>query len=464
METMDMLLREIPHVDKLMHSNLILESSLPRALVADHVRKTLAALRNGILSGAVCRVPEAEELCDMALNAAKEEYGTGIRPVINGTGVILHSNLGRACLSEKAALAAMRVAREFSSLEYDLKTGRRGERMAVIEAQLKRLTGAEAALVVNNNAAAVLLVLTALAKGGSVIVSRGELVEIGGSFRLPDIMEQCGCVLREVGTTNKTRLNDYEKAINEDVRVLLKVHTSNFKITGFTESTSVKELAGLAQKYDLPIVEDIGSCALLDLGKYGIYEELNIFDDLRDGADIICFSGDKLLGGPQCGIVVGRSHYISLMRKHPLYRALRVDKMTVAALEETLRIYMEQGRAESEIPVISMIAQTPEIIRNKANRLCGLLRDCSINAEVIPTKSTVGGGSAPGQELASFAISISPEMNGNPSEFARAMLSQDKPIIGRIEKDAYLIDMRTVYEDDLEYIAEAADAVRKEIR
>ena len=454
MENKEKLLRDIPHVDGLLRSAAFSETGLPRTLVADHVRLVLTKLREGILAGTTHQIPDTEAICAATLKGAREEYTAGIRPVINGTGVVLHSNLGRACLSEKAAAAVTLAASSFSTLEYDLKAGRRGSRTAVTEAQLRRLTGAQAALVVNNNAAAVLLILSALARAGNVIVSRGELIEIGGSFRIPEIMEQCGCSLREVGTTNKTRIADYERAINDDTCALLKVHTSNYKITGFTEDVSIKSLVELAEKHDLPVIEDIGSCSLTDLAQFGITDEPDAAVSLADGADVVCFSGDKLLGGPQCGIILGKAKYLTLMKSHPLYRALRVDKMTIAALEETLRSYMEPGRAQDELPVISMLAQTPQQLRDRADRLCTVLADMGITSMVIPITGTVGGGSVPGQELASYAVSLTSGAEGGATRLERALLTVDRPVIGRIVKDAFLLDVRTIFDGDVSLVAD----------
>jgi L-seryl-tRNA(Ser) seleniumtransferase len=311
------LLRSIPHVDRLLRNPILTDAEVPRQLVTEAVRKHLAALRERILSGAAADVPGDNAVCEAALRDAAWEYNRGIKPVVNGTGVILHSNLGRACLSEKAAESVYRTARGFSTLEYDLGEGCRGSRTAALEEQLIRLTGAEAALVVNNNAAAVLLVLSVMAGGGAVVVARGELVEIGGSFRVPEIMEASGCRLREVGTTNKTRIGDYERAIGCDVRAILKVHTSNFKIVGFSESVTVRELSALGQKHAVPVIEDIGSGALVDPEKLGFAGEPFAPDSLRDGADVVTFSGDKLLGGPQAGVILGKKDVSESNEKAP---------------------------------------------------------------------------------------------------------------------------------------------------
>ena len=448
------LLRRIPNVDRLLRNPIIMGAPVPRTAATEAVRKNLAALRERILSGTVLDVPGDDVICEAAIKDAADEYTKGIKPVINGTGVILHSNLGRACLSNKAAGAAYRAAKGFSSLEYNLEAGERGFRTTVLEAQLKRLTGAEAALVVNNNAAAVLLILSAVAGGGQVVVSRGELVEIGGSFRVPEIMEASGCKLREVGTTNKTRIEDYENAIDGDVRALLKVHTSNFKIIGFAESVCVKDLAELGHHHDIAVIEDIGSGALVDLEKHGITGEPYAPNSLRDGADIICFSGDKLLGGPQAGIILGKEKYLKKMKKHPLYRALRVDKMTVAALEETLRTYQDIDSAVQELPVLNMLFADAETLRTKAAHLVALMKEKGVAAEVVPVLSTPGSGSVPGCQLDSFAAALSADTGAD--ELDRRFRRTARPVIGRIVKDRYLLDVRTMLEEDFEDVAAAA--------
>lgn len=454
MNETDKLLRSIPNVDRLMRNPIITEIGLPRSVILEAVRNSLEALRGQILAGETADVPGDDTICRTAAAEARAEYAAGIRPVINGTGVILHSNLGRACLSEKAAEAVAKAAGGFTTLEYDVDAGARGSRTAVLEALLKKLTGAEAAIVVNNNAAAVLLILTALAAGGKVIVSRGELVEIGGSFRVPEIMEQCACQLREVGTTNKTRIGDYEAAIDSEVRVLLKVHTSNFRVVGFTESVSIDSLAALGKKYSLPVIEDIGSGALIRMEKYGLTGEPYAVDSLASGADIVCFSGDKLLGGPQAGIILGKEKYLKTMKKHPLYRALRVDKMTVAALEETLRAYHDPDRAERELPVLMMLSVSSETLRVKAEHLCGLICSKGLTAEVVPVVSTLGSGAVPGSELPSFAVSIT-QGNIGATELDRRLRMMMRPVIGRIVKDRYLLDVRTIFERDLAYVSDA---------
>jgi L-seryl-tRNA(Ser) seleniumtransferase len=353
----------------------------------------------------------------------------------------------------------MEAASSYCTLEYDAEKGARGSRTARIEELLAAITGCQASLVVNNNAAAVLLTLLSVACGGNVIVSRGELVEIGGGFRVPDIMAQCGCTLREVGTTNKTRLRDYEGAIDADTRALLKVHPSNFKISGFTEAVPLKELAELGRARGIPVIEDIGSGALADMRRYGIFGEPLAAESLRNGADIVSFSGDKLLGGPQCGVVLGREKYVSAMKKHPLYRALRTDKMTIAALEATLRVYADPIAAEREIPVLSMLSQSDDTLRSKAEKLCGEIIRSGGSAEVVRTKSVAGGGAVPGLELDSYAIA--PKCQKSASAIERELRALPVPIIGHIEEDRLKLDVRTIFEEDFGYIADAVAGVTK---
>jgi len=421
----------------------------------------LDELREGIKTGTVNEVPDENKLAQSAVELAAKRAHTckDVQRVINGTGVILHSNLGRACLSKAAASAVVEAASSYCTLEYDIEKGKRGNRTGGIEEYLRDITGSEASLVVNNNAAAVLLILSAIAGNGNVLVSRGELVEIGGGFRVPDIMSQCGCELREVGTTNKTRLADYESAIDKDTRAILKVHSSNFKIVGFTESVSIKELALTGKKHDIPVIEDIGSGALIDVSRYGLNDEPLAKESLKNGADIVSFSGDKLLGGLQCGIIIGHKKYIDIMKKHPLYRAFRVDKITIAALEATLRVYGDPQAAERDIPVLCMLSQTSEALRIRAESLCAEIKKRGGSVEVADTKSVAGGGAVPGLELISYALSPSGKESADKLE--RQLRTLTVPIIGYIENGRLLIDVRTLFEDDFEYIIKAVSEITK---
>ena len=463
MQKIEELLRQIPQVDKLLKHGLLMghelltdneaikELNLYRYEITNALRDVLSDIREAIISGESDTVPGEQEIVQKAVDMAQERSKKGIRKVINGTGCILHSNLGRACMSQAAANAAQTVAGSYSTLEYDVIKGQRGSRTASAEDYINEITGAEASLIVNNNAAAVLLILSAIAKGGNVLVSRGELVEIGGSFRVPDIITQCGATLRAVGTTNKTRLKDYKKAVSKKTKALLKVHTSNFKIVGFSQSVTVKQLVSVGRPLGIPVIEDIGSGALIDMQKYGITGEPYARQSLKDGADIVSFSGDKLLGGPQCGIIAGSKKYVDEMKKHPLYRALRADKMTIAALEATLRVYSDPKAAEQEIPVLAMLSLSEEAIKERAEKLLDLIKKQGGSAEIVSCKSVAGGGSVPGLELPSFAIV--PSTSINAVKLDDILRQQKIPIIGRIEDNKLLLDVRTLFEDDYKYIA-----------
>ena len=445
------LLRKIPKVDELLRSESLADAL---RLYGDHavteaVRAELDALRQGILQQQITSIPEQNVLCSRISKRAQQASLPSFRHVINGTGILLHTNLGRACLSEKAAKAVYDASKAYSNLEYDLTTGKRGSRYSHVEEILCRLTGAESALVVNNNAAAVLLVLSALTQGGQVPVSRGELVEIGGSFRIPEIMESCGAQLKEVGATNKTHLSDYERAINENTRALMKVHTSNYRIVGFSETPALSDLVELGHRHGLPVIEDLGSGCLVNLEQFGIHGEPTVQDSLKAGVDVVSFSGDKLLGGPQAGIILGKKQHLDILKKHPLNRAMRVDKMTLAALEATLQSY-EQGAAE-EIPVIGMLSAKEDALRQKAALLARLLTEAGISVDIVPTEGRVGGGSVPNQSLPSYAIAL----DGNVEALEEKLRLGIQPIIGRIHEGRYLLDVRTLFEKDFPIILEA---------
>ena len=459
MERQEML-RGIPKVDELMQQEAILalREELPTAAVRTAVRTELDGLRQAILAGDAQELPETSSLCKAICRRAREDALPSLRPVINGTGVVLHTNLGRACLSQRAADAVTAVARGYSTLEYDLAKGQRGSRHDHIENLVCQVTGAEAAMVVNNNAAAVLLILSALGKGGEVITSRGELVEIGGSFRIPEIMVQCGCTLREVGATNKTHLRDYENAIGPETRALLKVHTSNFKIMGFSESVPLDELVALGHERGLPVIEDLGSGSLVDLEQFGIHDEPTVQQSVKAGVDIISFSGDKLLGGPQAGIILGKRAYIQQLKKHPLARAMRVDKMTIAALRETLYAYTDEELACREIPVLAMLGAKSHQLREKAGVLCAMLQEQGVGAQVVPTQDQVGGGSVPTQLLDAWAVAIDPGKL-TVDQLEEKLRLRPLPIIGRITHEQYILDVRTLMERDFPYIAQTAGEV-----
>ena len=450
------LLRKIPKVDELLR-NADLKAVIGQYgdhRVTEAVRAELDALRQGILQQQITAMPEPEALCSRICKRAQRVSRPSFQPVINGTGILLHTNLGRACLSEKAARAVYEATKAYSNLEYDLTTGKRGSRYSHVEDILCRLTGAESALVVNNNAAAVLLVLSALTQGGQVPVSRGELVEIGGSFRIPEIMESCGAQLKEVGATNKTHLYDYERAINEHTKALMKVHTSNYRIVGFSETPTLSDLVELGHRHGLPVIEDLGSGCLVNLEQFGIHGEPTVQDSLKAGVDVVSFSGDKLLGGPQAGIILGKKKYLDVLKKHPLNRAMRVDKMTLAALEATLQSY-DQEQAE-EIPVIGMLSAKEDALHQKAALLASLLTEAGISADIVPTEGRVGGGSVPNQSLPSYAIAL----DGNVEALEENLRLGIQPIIGRIHEGRYLLDVRTLFEADFPVIVEALKEAR----
>ena len=452
------MLRKIPKVDELLtlaeetDRMAAMTDIIPPAAVRDAIRDELEALRGNILAGDLTELPEREAVLDAACARAYEGQQPSLRPVINGTGVVLHTNLGRSLLSWQAVRAVERVARGYSTLEYDLERGCRGSRHDHIDGLLASVTGAEAAMVVNNNAAAVLLILSAMGKGGEVITSRGELVEIGGSFRIPDIMTQCGCTLREVGTTNKTHLFDYEDAIGPETRALLRVHTSNYRIVGFSERPGLAELVELGRKHDLPVIEDLGSGSLVDLTAFGIHDEPTVQQSVKAGVDVISFSGDKLLGGPQAGLILGKRAYIEKLKRHPLARALRVDKMTIAALRETLYAYQDPAWAKCNIPVLRMLGASGEELRGRAEKLRLALEGFGCAARVVETEGQVGGGSCPTQLLKSWAVAVDPGKL-TADQLAEALRRPYPHIIGRISQGQYLLDVRTLTDDDFSVIA-----------
>jgi L-seryl-tRNA(Ser) seleniumtransferase len=452
------MLRKIPKVDELLtlaeetDRMAAMTDIIPPAAVRDAIRDELEALRGNILAGDLTELPEKKAILDAACTRAYGEQRSSLRRVVNGTGVVLHTNLGRSLLSWQAVSAVEEVARNYSTLEYDVDSGSRGSRHDHIDNLLASVTGAEAAMVVNNNAAAVLLILSAMGKGGEVITSRGELVEIGGSFRIPEIMTQCGCTLREVGTTNKTHLFDYEDAIGPETRALLRVHTSNYRIVGFSERPGLAELVELGRKHDLPVIEDLGSGSLVDLTAFGIHGEPTVQQSVKAGVDVISFSGDKLLGGPQAGLILGKRAYIEKLKRHPLARALRVDKMTIAALRETLYAYQDPAWAKCNIPVLRMLGASGEELRGRAEKLRLALEGFGCAARVVETEGQVGGGSCPTQLLKSWAVAVDPGKL-TADQLAEALRRPYPHIIGRISQGQYLLDVRTLTDDDFSAIA-----------
>lgn len=455
------LLRRIPKTDELLELAAFksMEAEYPHILIVEQLRAVLDGLRRQILNGERNDVPNSETVAALTAENIRLAAKRSLRRVINGTGVVLHTNLGRAKLCAEAVKAVKEVAESYSDLEYNLETGKRGSRYEHVEKILCRLTGAESALIVNNNAAAVLLILTSLTRGKEVVISRGELVEIGGSFRVPEIMEQSGSLLREVGTTNKTHLHDYADAIDpEKTGALLKVHTSNYRIIGFTEEVPLAELVGLGHKNNIPVIYDVGSGALIDFAAYRLPDEPNVIKCVKSGADIISFSGDKLLGGPQSGIIIGKRIFIEKMKRHPLLRAFRVDKMTLAALEATLRVYTDEEKAVKEIPTLQMLLADGTELLEKAETLCALLKAelPMIETRVVRANGQVGGGSMPEQLLPGYAAEITCPAECPPDKLAEKLRACEPPVIGRIAHNCFILDVRTMERTD---IAAAADAV-----
>ena len=429
------------------------------SLLLDSVRERIDELRGDLIAGRIDEVPAEDALAAEVVKAAKVKSAFRLRPVINATGIVLHTNLGRAVLSKAAAENVMRTAMSYNTLEYDVSAGGRGSRCIHVENLICRLSGAEAAIVVNNNAAAVLLILSALCAKREVIVSRGELVEIGGSFRVPDIMEQGGAVLCEVGTTNKTRLSDYAAAIcPEKTGALLKVHSSNFKIVGFTEDVGLEWLSLLAQENDIPLIYDLGSGAMIDLKQFGLDEEPSVQHAVEAGADVVSFSGDKLLGGPQAGLIVGKRRYIDEIKAHPLTRALRVGKLTLAALEATLRLYLEPEKALGQLPVLAMLSVDIDNLEEKGRRLMAILGDrvkSGFCFKLEKTTGQVGGGSVPGRQFPSWAVATAPPPGISVDALEERLRNWDIPIVGRIFKERYFMDVRTIEEENFPVITDA---------
>jgi L-seryl-tRNA(Ser) seleniumtransferase len=441
------LLRALPSIEQLLRRPSLEArlSGIPRARAVAALRLAVDRVRVRLLRG------EPRPFEDADVDEALRTLATpNLRPVINATGVVLHTNLGRAPLAPEAVARVASVARGYSNLEFDLDEGERGSRYEPVVELLTRLTGAEDALVVNNCAGAALLVLATLAAGREAIVSRVELVEIGGGFRVPDVMAQSGARLVEVGTTNRTRRSDYESALTPDTGVLMKVHRSNFALVGFTEEVEVKELAVLGRARGVPVFVDLGSGALVPLTGEGLTDEPTVPATVAAGADVVAFSGDKLLGGPQAGIIVGRAALIARIKKHPLTRALRIDKMTVAALEATLELYRD-GRPEA-VPTWRMLTWPPDVLRARAERLLALLTMKGIKARVAPVSGQVGGGAMPLARLPSFACILTV---GEPAAFLECLRGAEVPVIGRISDGEVVLDVRCLAEEDLGPVAEA---------
>jgi L-seryl-tRNA(Sec) selenium transferase len=454
----NLLYRSIPKVD------VLLEDSAIQELTGRYGKETVMEsvhIETDRLRAYIAKSENEEEarkeislLVSRVEKTVTDMHTPNMRMVVNGTGTILHTNLGRAPISEEHMKKVISLVSGYSNLEYNLDAGKRGERYSHFEKLLCRLTGAEAAMAVNNNASSVLLILSSLAKGGEVIVSRGELIEIGGKFRIPDVMEQSGASLVEVGTTNKTHYDDYEDAVTEETKALLKVHTSNYRIVGFTDSVGIDELIPLAREKGIPVIEDLGSGVLIDLAKYGLAHEPTVQESIAKGADVVCFSGDKLLGGPQAGIIIGKKKYIDKMKKNQLTRALRIDKFTAATLELVLQEYLSEEKAVQNIPVLRMLSESQESVAGRAHRLCGILKErkLPVKTEVKPCESQIGGGSLPLERIPSTAVTIRPE-EISVNELEERMRRLPIPIIPRTVNDEILLDMRTVSEQEINVIA-----------
>lgn len=451
------ILRKLPKIDAFIEKEeiepLIHEHS--RITVVEALREALDSLRRDILEGNIIDFDDSEVFLRLrGLIKKKEAYK--LKKVVNAAGIVIHTNLGRSLLSDRAADRVQEIIKGYSNLEYDLEKGCRGSRYSNVEEILKKVTGAEAALVVNNNAAAVMLVLNTLCSNREVIVSRGQLVEIGGSFRIPEVMKFSGATLIEVGTTNRTHSFDYENSITENTGALMKVHTSNYKIMGFTDEVTIEELKAIAERFSLPLIEDIGSGVLINLEKYGLTHEPTVQESIEKGVDVLTFSGDKMLGGPQAGIIVGKKCYIDKIKKNQLTRALRVDKMTLAALEGTLKSYLHEEEAIKEIPTLSMMLMEPEVIMARAQKLMSMLHEVPkhLSFQMTEDYSMVGGGSMPLEKLKTYVIKI------NSTKFSSRVLeellrSNEIPIITRISNQEVYLDVRTILDDELDIILEA---------
>jgi len=457
------ILSNIPSVDELLKNEEIekLMFLYPRKVVVDGIREYLGAFRKHIVALDERAIDDMMYDQNMLIRGIIEQVNTSMKNnlihVVNATGVVLHTNLGRALLSPKIKDDLWEVASHFSNLEMNVAEGTRGSRYAHVEKLICKLTGAEAAMAVNNNAAAVMLVLSTMAKSKEVVVSRGQLVEIGGSFRVPEVMEQSGAYLKEVGSTNKTHLIDYEKAVNENTAALMKVHTSNYRICGFTKEIESEELVALGKKLGLPVIEDLGSGVLLDLTSYGLPYEPTVQSAVASGMDVVTFSGDKMLGGPQAGIIVGNKEYIDKMKKNPLTRAFRIDKLTLSALEGTLKLYLDSETAMKEIPLLRMLTYDMESLSKMARRLSTRLRRSfgdKLSISIQNEYSEVGGGSMPLHKMPTKVIAITCS-KASVDVIDNMLRKYEVPIISRISKERLLLDVRTILDDEYVIIEKA---------
>jgi len=466
-------LRKIPKVDDLLARPEIVDllTVHPRTVVVEAIRKGLSQFRQDL----VRKLPSSsvddstfsfETLLPLFLQQIRNQTQLRLRPVINATGVVIHTNLGRSPLHPSALQHIVDVSKAYSNLEFDLDRGERGSRYVHVEDILCRISGAEAAMVVNNNAAAVLLVLNTIAEGKEVIVSRGELVEIGGAFRIPDVMKRSGALLREVGTTNRTHLGDYQKAISSETALLLKVHTSNFRVMGFTSDVPLEELVLFGRKYEIPVMNDLGSGSLVNLSNYGMEKEPTVQEVVRTGVDAVTFSGDKLLGGPQAGIILGKKNVIDLIKMNPLTRALRIDKLTLAALESTLVLFLDEKKAMEEVPTLRMLTLDKRQLKQRGRKLLNRLAK-GVGEEATLTlredRSQVGGGALPLQELPTIALTVRPH-SFSVNHLEEALRKGEPPVIARISRDELILDMRTIFDEEIPLLAQCVRRALKAIR
>ena len=462
------ILRRIPKVDEVLQKEplFVFFEDKGQSVVTEAAREAIDALRAEIMKAGddeldsfdVSRL-SADAVALEAVRVLEENDANNLIAAINATGTILHTNLGREPLCKEAVENVARVSKGYSNLEYDVKAGKRGSRHDIVSEILAELTGAEDAMMVNNNASATMLVLSTMGAGKECVVSRGELVEIGGAFRIPDIMEQSGATLKEVGTTNKTKISDYEKAYDEErTGAFMKVHKSNYDVVGFTEEATLEELVELGREKNVPVIYDMGNGLMVDMSAYGLSEP-NVPASLATGIDVILFSGDKLLGGPQAGIIAGKAEWIKKMKKHPLARAIRVDKMTFAAMEETLKKYRDEKVALRDIPVLSMISASPEEMKAKAERLLKVIEEKTegYSLEVAAVEDQIGGGSAPMVRLPGYAVSVTSD-SCTTKAIERLLRKSSIPVIARINDDRLLLCVRTIMEDEFDAVAEALTA------
>jgi len=467
-EKQQTLLRMLPGVDhilELVKTDPFFDN-VPKSVLIRSIRSVVESLRTIIIDEQQ-HITETK-LSDSVIleevkNSVKEAMTPNLMRIVNATGVVVHTNLGRSLLAEDAVENLLTIASRYSNLEFDLSKGVRGSRYSIVEDILCEISGAEAAMVVNNNAGAVFLCLETISRGKKVIVSRGELVEIGGSFRIPDVMAKSGSILKEVGTTNRTHLKDYENAIEHDTGLLLKVHTSNYSVVGFTADVSLEELVALGAKYQIPVMEDLGSGTFVDFSKYGLLKEPTVQESVAAGADVVTFSGDKLLGGPQAGMIIGKNDLLERIKKNPITRALRIDKLTLAALESTLRRYRNIDREIDSIPTLRMLTLPLAHIETKAKELAKKLEnigDARMSVTLIDLSSRPGGGALPLLKLPSKGVGIKVQgISANTIE--KQMRSNELPIIGRIEEDLFIMDLRTILDDELSIIKNALDNMLK---